>query len=78
MSTDFNVLQRHHTFFLLISIPYYLGFYEFIPFNHFFDAIDYKVRDRGKIVSKAADCLGVHLEGKRDILGIWVGNEGAS
>jgi len=22
-------------FFLLISTPYYLGFYEFIPFNHF-------------------------------------------
>ena len=46
----------------------------------FFDAIHYKVRDRGKIVSKAAyTCLGVNLEGKRDILGIWVGeNEGAS
>lgn len=46
----------------------------------FFDAIHYKVRDRGKIVTKAAyTCLGVNLEGKREILGIWVGeNEGAS
>ena len=46
----------------------------------FFDAIHYKVRDRGKIVSKAAyTCLGVNLEGKRDVLGLWVGeNEGAS
>lgn len=46
----------------------------------FFDAIHYKVRDRGRIVSKAAyTCLGVNLEGKRDILGIWIGeNEGAS
>jgi transposase-like protein len=46
----------------------------------FFDAIHYKVRDRGKIVSKAAYvCLGVNLEGKKDVLGIWIGeNEGAT
>ncbi len=46
----------------------------------FFDAIHYKVRDRGKVVSKAAyTCLGINLEGKREVLGIWVGeNEGAS
>jgi len=46
----------------------------------FFDAIHYKVRENGKIVSKAAyTCLGIDLEGKKDILGLWIGdNEGAS
>lgn len=45
----------------------------------YFDAIHYKVRDNGKIVSKAAyTCLGVDLEGHKDILGIWIGdNESA-
>lgn len=45
----------------------------------YFDAIHYKVRGNGKIVSKAAyTCLGVDLEGKKDILGIWIGeSEGA-
>jgi len=45
----------------------------------YFDAIHYKVRENGKIVSKAAyTCLGVNLEGKKDILGIWIGeSEGA-
>ena len=45
----------------------------------FFDAIHYKVREGGKIVSKASyTCLGITLEGKKDILGIWIGeNEGA-
>ena len=45
----------------------------------YFDAIHYKVRDSGKVVSKAAYvALGLDLEGKKDILGIWVGEaEGA-
>lgn len=45
----------------------------------YFDAIHYKVRDGGKVVSKAAYvALGLNLEGKKDILGIWVGEaEGA-
>jgi putative transposase len=35
----------------------------------------YKVRDNGKIVSKAVyTCLGIDTEGNKDILGIWVGN----
>lgn len=45
----------------------------------YFDAIHYKVRENGKIVSKAAyTCLGIDIEGHKDILGIWIGeNEGA-
>ena len=45
----------------------------------FFDAVHYKVRDNGRVISKAAyTCLGLNLDGKKDILGIWVGeNEGA-
>lgn len=45
----------------------------------FFDAIYYKVRENGKIVSKASyTAMGITLEGKRDILGIWIGeHEGA-
>lgn len=48
----------------------------------FFDAIHYKVKDETtrKIVSKAAyTCLAVTLEGKKDLLGLWVGEaEGAN
>lgn len=46
----------------------------------YFDAIHYKVRQNNKIVSKAAyTCLGITTEGKKDILGIWIGeNEGAA
>jgi len=46
----------------------------------FFDAIHYKVREEGKVVSKAAyTCLALDLEGKKDMLGIWVGeSEGAN
>ena len=46
----------------------------------FFDAIHYKVREDGKVVSKAAyTCLALDLEGKKDMLGIWVGeSEGAN
>jgi putative transposase len=45
----------------------------------FFDAIHYKVKENGKVVSKASyTCLGIDLEGKKDVLGIWVGDaEGA-
>ena len=40
----------------------------------FLDAIHYKVRDNGRIVSKAAYIvLGIDLQGKKDILGIWIG-----
>ena len=40
----------------------------------YFDAIHYKVRSNGVIESKAAyTCLGVDLDGKKDILGIWIG-----
>jgi putative transposase len=45
----------------------------------FFDAIHYKVREGSKIVSKAVyTCLGVDIEGKKEILGAWIGeSEGA-
>lgn len=45
----------------------------------FFDAIHYKVREGGKVLSKAAyNCLGIDLEGRKEILGVWIGeNEGA-
>jgi putative transposase len=48
----------------------------------FFDAIHYKVRDEStkKVTSKAAyTCLGVELSGRKDLLGLWVGEaEGAN
>jgi len=46
----------------------------------FLDAIHYKVREDGKVVSKAAyTCLALDLEGKKDMLGIWIGDaEGAN
>jgi putative transposase len=45
----------------------------------FFDAIHYKVRENGKVICKASyTAMGITLEGKRDILGIWIGeHEGA-
>ncbi|MBF5059091.1 IS256 family transposase [Candidatus Neptunochlamydia vexilliferae] len=45
----------------------------------FFDAIHYKVKDGNKVVTKAAyTCLGINLEGKKEILGAWIGeSEGA-
>lgn len=45
----------------------------------YLDAIHFKVRDSGKIVSKASYImLGVNMEGQKEILGIWIGeNEGA-
>jgi len=45
----------------------------------YLDAVHFKVRDSGKIVSKAAYViLGVNSEGMKEIIGIWIGeNEGA-
>lgn len=45
----------------------------------YFDAIHYKVHENGRVVTKASyTCLGVDVEGKKDVLGIWVGeSEGA-
>lgn len=45
----------------------------------YFDAIHYKVREGGKVLTKAAyTCLGIDIEGKKDVLGLWIGeNEGA-
>jgi len=45
----------------------------------FMDAIHFKVREEGHIVTKAAYiALGINGEGYKDILGIWIGeNEGA-
>lgn len=45
----------------------------------YLDAVHFKVRQDGKIVSKAAYiCMGIDLEGYKDILGIWIGeSEGA-
>lgn len=47
----------------------------------FFDAIHYKIRDESrKVISKAAyTCLAIDIEGKKDLLGLWVGEaEGAN
>ena len=45
----------------------------------YFDAIHYKVQQNGKVVTKAAyTCLGVDMDGKKEVLGIWIGeSEGA-
>lgn len=45
----------------------------------FMDAIHYKIRQDGKVISKAAyTCMGINLEGKVDVLGLWLAeNEGA-
>lgn len=45
----------------------------------FFDAIHFKVRKDGKIISKAAYvCLGINSDGIKDILGIYVGENESS
>jgi len=46
----------------------------------YFDAIHYKVTDNGKVINKAAyTCLSLDLEGKKDLLGLWVSEaEGAN
>jgi putative transposase len=45
----------------------------------FLDAIHYKIRQDNRVIVKAAyTALGINLDGKVDVLGIWVGeNEGA-
>lgn len=46
----------------------------------FLDAIHFKVRKENRIVNKAAySVLGINMDGQKDILGIWIGeNESAS
>jgi len=45
----------------------------------FMDAIHYKVRDEGRVVSKAAYVvLGVNMDGCKEILGIWIGETESS
>ena len=45
----------------------------------FMDAIHYKIRQDAKVISKAAyTCMGINIEGKVDVLGIWLSEaEGA-
>ena len=45
----------------------------------FMDAIYYKIRQDGKVISKAAyTCMGINLEGRVDVLGLWLAEtEGA-
>lgn len=45
----------------------------------FMDAIHYKIRQDGKVISKAAyTCMGINLDGKVDVLGLWLAEtEGA-
>jgi len=47
--------------------------------SFFLTPIHYHLRQEGKVVNKAAyTCLGVDLKGRKDVLGLWVGeNEGA-
>ena len=45
----------------------------------FMDAIHYKIRDNGQIVNKAAYVvLGINMEGYKDVLGIWIGENETS
>ncbi len=46
----------------------------------YLDAIHFKVRDENRIVNKAAySVLGINIDGQKEILGIWIGeNESAS
>ena len=51
---------------------------EVYPFV-FMDAIHYKVRDEGRVVCKAAYVvLGVNSDGRKEILGIWIGESESS
>jgi len=45
----------------------------------FMDAIHYKIRQDGKVISKAAyTCMGIDLDGQVDVLGLWLSEkEGA-
>jgi putative transposase len=45
----------------------------------FMDAIHYKIRDDGRVQNRAAYVImGVNIEGKKDILGIWIGDNESS
>lgn len=45
----------------------------------FLDAIHYHVRDEGRIIKKAVYiCMGVDMDGRKDILGLWVGENESS
>jgi len=45
----------------------------------FMDAIHYKVREDGHILNRAAYVvLGIDLEGNKDILGVWIGENESS
>lgn len=45
----------------------------------FMDAIHYKIRDDGHILNRAAYVvLGINLDGNKDILGIWIGENESS
>jgi transposase-like protein len=46
----------------------------------YFDAIHYRVRSKGRVVTKAAySVLGITVDGQKELLGIWVGeSEGAT
>lgn len=40
----------------------------------FLDAIHYHVREEGRIIKKAVYiCMGIDMEGRKDILGLWIG-----
>ena len=40
----------------------------------FLDAIHFKVKEEGKYINKAGySCLGIDLQGYKDLLGIWIG-----
>ncbi|OWZ83689.1 hypothetical protein CDO51_06980 [Natranaerobius trueperi] len=43
------------------------------------DAVHYKVRQDGRIVNKAAYmAIGIDLDGMKDVLGIWIGENESS
>lgn len=45
----------------------------------FIDAIHYKVRSEGRIINKAAYiAIGINLEGVKEVLGIWIGENESS
>ncbi|MPM80380.1 IS256 family transposase ISDku1 [bioreactor metagenome] len=45
----------------------------------FMDAIHYKVRSEGRIINKAAYiAIGINLEGVKEVLGIWIGENETS
>ena len=45
----------------------------------FMDAIHFKVKQDGSIINKAAYmAIGINLEGKKDVLGIWIGENESS